>query len=83
MNPSPPTINTPLKSRDLMQNTSPFFNNPLTHRAIKLPRIKIFKTGFRKLLVFRNSGNDAYGSGWGGRGSFLRHYDAYLTKIDM
>ena len=80
MNPTPLTINTPLKSIDLMQNTSPFFNNPLTHPTIKLPRIKIFKTGFRKLSVFRNSGNVAYGSGWGGL--FLRHYDAYLTKID-
>ena len=30
MNPTPQTINAPLKSIDLMQNASPLFKNPLT-----------------------------------------------------
>ena len=46
-----PTINTSLKSIDLMQNTSPLFNNPLLHPTIKLRRIMTFKTGFRKLSI--------------------------------
>ena len=46
-----PTFNTSPKSIDPMQNTSPFFNNPLPHPTIKLWRIKTFKTGFKRLSI--------------------------------
>ena len=51
MNPTPPSYNTSPKSIDLIHNTSPIFNNPLPHPTIKIRRIKIFKTGFRKLSI--------------------------------
>ena len=49
MNPTPPTINSSPKSLDLKQNTRLLLNNHLPHPRIKLGRIKIFKTSFRKL----------------------------------
>ena len=51
MSPTPLTINTFPKSIDFMQNASPLFNNLLPHSTIKLRRIKIFKAGFKKLLI--------------------------------
>ena len=51
MNPIP-NIKTFTKSKDLMQNTIPLFNITHTpHPTIKLPRIQIFNTGFRKLSI--------------------------------
>ena len=39
--------------KDLMQNTSPFFNNSPTspYNWLTKNRVQIFKTGFRKLLI--------------------------------
>ena len=55
MNPTPLTSNTSPNrfdnSIDLMENTSPLVNNSLPYPTIKLPRIKIFETGFRKLPI--------------------------------
>ena len=48
MNPTPVTVNTSPKSIDLMENTSPLYNN---HTAMKLQRIKMFEKGFRKLFI--------------------------------
>ena len=67
-----------------MQNTSPLFNNPLSpHPTIKMPRMKIFKTSFRKLLILSKfwKWRIWQGVGWGS--SCLRHYDALRTKIDI
>ena len=66
----------------VLNNTNSHFDDPtptnykhltLPNTSIKLPRIKIFKTSFRKLLVCQNSGNDAYGRGLadGGGGVIL------------
>ena len=77
MNPTPPTINTSPKSIDLMQNTSPVFNNPLLLPIITLRRIKTFKTiDFVKIL-----GMTHMAGGWGS--SCLYHYDALRKKIDV
>ena len=46
-----PTLNASPKFIDLMENNSPIFNNPFPHCTIKIWRKKIFKTGFRKLLI--------------------------------
>ena len=35
-----------------MQNTNPSLITPSPHPTIKLPRIKIFKTGFKKTIDF-------------------------------
>ena len=48
---SPQLLITSSKSIDLIQNTSPLFNNPLTYHTRNLQRIKIFKTGFIKLSI--------------------------------
>ena len=48
MNPTPVTVNTSPKSIDLMENTSPLYNN---HTAMKLQRIKMFEKGFRKQFI--------------------------------
>ena len=50
MNTTPLTKISP-KSIDLMQNTSPFFNKLLPRPTMKLWRIKISKSGFRKLSI--------------------------------
>ena len=50
MNPAPPTINAPPSSIDLMQIIPSLITSSL-HPKIKLRRIKIYKTGFRKLSV--------------------------------
>ena len=77
MNPTPPTINTSPKSIDLMQNTSPVFNNPLLLPIITLRRIKTFKTiDFVKILGMPHMAG-------GCRSSCLYHYDALRKKIDM
>ena len=65
MNPSTLTINNSLKSIGLMQNTSPLLNKPLPHSTIKLPRIKIFISGFKNYQFCQNSGNVANDRGWG------------------
>ena len=65
MNPSTLTINNSLKSKGLMQNTSPLLNKLLPHSTIKLPRIKIFISGFKNYQFCQNSGNVANGRGWG------------------
>ena len=57
-------INTDTKSKDLSQNASPLFNKSPPHSTIKLPRIQIFKTGFRRLSIFSkfwDDGNDKDG----------------------
>ena len=77
-----PIINTSPKSIDLMLNTSPLFNNPLTPPYNKLPRMKYLKQALENYRFCQNSGNDAYGRK--GRGvPCLRHYDALRMKIDM
>ena len=43
MNPTLVTVNTSPKSIDLLENTSPLYNN---HTAMKLQRIKMFEKGF-------------------------------------
>ena len=48
------------KSADLMQNTRPLFNNPLSHPTIKLKQV------LENYRFCRNSGNDTYGKGMGG-----------------
>ena len=71
-----------LKSIDLMQNTSPVFNTPSSHPTIKLPRMRIFKTGFRKLSILSKFWKWHI---WQGvrRSSCFPHYDALHTKISM
>ena len=64
MNAASSTINTSPESIDLMQNTSLVLVSPSTHPTIKLSRMKIFKTGFRKYRFCWNSGNDAYAREW-------------------
>ena len=66
----------------MMDNTSSLFNNSLSNSTAKLWRIKIFKTGFRKLWILSKFWEwriwqEVCGS------SCLRHYDALRTKIDM
>ena len=77
-----PTVNTSSTSIDLMQNRNPFFNNSLLRHSIKLWKIKIFRTGFRKLWIFSKFWEWSI---WQreGESSCLRHYDALRTKIDM
>ena len=64
MNAASSTINTSPESIDLMHNTSLVLVSPSTHPTIKLSRMKIFKTGFRKYRFCWNSGNDAYAREW-------------------
>ena len=50
------------------------------HPTIKLPRIQIFKTGFRKLSILSKFWEWRKWQGVGS--SCLRHYDALRMKID-
>ena len=52
------------------------------HPTIKLPRIQIFKTGFRKLSILSKFWEWRKWQGVRGS-SCLRYYDALRTKIDM
>ena len=84
MNPTLPNINTSAKSIDLIQNTNPFFNKSLTHPTMKLPRIQIFKTDFRKLSILSKFWECRIWQEFGGEfgeSSCLRHYDALRTKM--
>ena len=51
--PLPPA---PLNLQIWFKISAPLFNNTLPHPTIKLQRIKIFKTGFRKLLILSKLG---------------------------
>ena len=82
MNPTPPTINSSPKSLDLKQNTRLLLNNHLPHPRIKLGRIKIFKTSFRKLST-KICESRIWQAVGGGESSYLRRYDATSTKIEM
>ena len=55
------------------------------HPRIKLPRIQIIKIGFRKLSILPKfwEWRKSRGSVGGGGSSYLCHYDALRTKIDM
>ena len=62
----PQLLNTSSKSIDSMENTSPLFNNSLTPPyTITLQRIKISKTGFRKLPILSKLWEWRIWSGWG------------------
>ena len=80
-----PTLNintSTTKSKNLMQNTNVSL---ITHRprpTIKLPRIQLFKTGFRKLSILSKILGMMQMAVRGGS-PYLRHYDALHTKIDM
>ena len=60
----------------------PLFNKLVSHPTMKIRRIIIFKTGFRKLLLLSKFCKIMYMAG-GRRSSCLHHNDTLHTKIDM
>ena len=83
MNPTLSNISTSTKSRDLIQNTSPSLKTHSPHTTIKLPRIQIFKTGFRKLWILSKFWEWCIRQGVRGRGVifFVCHYDALILGL--
>ena len=65
MNPTAPTMNTPLNLCIWCRIPAPSLINPSPHPTIKLPRIKIFKKNFGKPSILLKFWNDAYSTGWG------------------
>ena len=76
MNTTPPNINASTKSIDFMQNISPSSYHPI----IELGKIKISKTGFKKLSILLKFLKWRI---WQERSSCLHNYDALCMKIDI
>ena len=74
MNPTPQTVNAPLNLQIWCRMLGPSLRTPSPYPIIKLTRMKIFKTGFRKLSILLKLQKYMARSGDEGA-SFLRHYE--------